>query len=147
LYGSDPEVTEALVRLARVGIETVIGAVTNPRALVDDPDLVATSTRVDVVGATGTIRTVVGLQVVDVRAPGELAGGTLRGAVNLPLPRLRTMLSSLDPRRPVLVTCAGGYRSIAAASMLQAMGFSDVCDLLGGWEAWQQEHGPVSSTG
>ncbi|MDQ2728970.1 MAG: rhodanese-like domain-containing protein [Actinomycetota bacterium] len=145
LFGSLAQATEALVRLARVGIESVVGAVTDPQVLVDAPGLVATSTRVDARAAAGNIQTVDGLQVVDVRAPGEFAGGTLPGAVNLPLPRLRTMLSSLDPRHPVLVTCAGGYRSIAAASMLEAMGFSDVRDLLGGWEAWQNEYGAMAA--
>jgi rhodanese-related sulfurtransferase len=48
-------------------------------------------------------------------------------------------MSQLDPTKPVLVNCAGGYRSIAAASMLRANGFSDVSDLLGGWNAWQAE--------
>jgi hydroxyacylglutathione hydrolase len=77
------------------------------------------------------------LQVVDVRAPGEFAGGALPGAVNLPLPRLRSTLGQLDPSRPVLVNCAGGYRSSVAASLLRAHGFADVSDLLGGWNAWQ----------
>jgi rhodanese-related sulfurtransferase len=86
------------------------------------------------------------LQVVDVRGPGEFEGGALPGAVNLPLPRLRESMSELDRSKPVLVNCAGGYRSIAAASMLRANGFSDVSDLLGGWTAWQAEHDatPVS---
>lgn len=147
LFGSPDQATEAVMRLARVGIESVVGVVTDPQALLDAPGLVVISTRVDVARALGNIRTVDGLQVLDVRAPGEFAGGTLPGAVNLPLPRLRTMLSSLDPRRPVLVTCASGYRSIAATSMLGSMGFADVCDLLGGFEAWQGEHGPVAAAG
>ncbi|MGH3513245.1 MAG: rhodanese-like domain-containing protein, partial [Pseudonocardiaceae bacterium] len=48
---------------------------------------------------------------------------------------------ALDPARPVLVHCAGGYRSIAAASLLRAHGFTDVSDLIGGWHAWQTERG------
>jgi rhodanese-related sulfurtransferase len=79
------------------------------------------------------------LQVVDVRGAGELAEGDLPGAVNLPLPRLRSLLHRLDPHRPVLVYCAGGYRSIAAASLLRASGFVDVSDLLGGWTAWRAQ--------
>ncbi|HET9255927.1 MAG TPA: rhodanese-like domain-containing protein [Pseudonocardiaceae bacterium] len=61
------------------------------------------------------------------------------GAVNLPLTRPRTLISTLDPAQPVLVSCAGGYRSIAAASLLAARGFTDVSDLIGGWNAWQAE--------
>lgn len=144
LFG-DP--TEAMVRLARVGIDTVVGAVTDPQALLNAPSLLAATMRLDAGPAADTIRTVDGLQVVDVRGPGEFARGTLPGAVNLPLPRLRTMVASLDPRRPVLVSCAGGYRSMAAASLLQSLGFDDVCDLRGGWEAWQAQDGPVPTPG
>ncbi|HEY3604716.1 MAG TPA: rhodanese-like domain-containing protein [Sporichthyaceae bacterium] len=39
--------------------------------------------------------------------------------------------------------CAGGYRSIAASSLLEANGFTDVSDLLGGWAAWDKEHAPA----
>jgi hydroxyacylglutathione hydrolase len=90
--------------------------------------------------AAERIATIADLQIVDVRGPGEFAGGALPGAVNLPLPRLRELMSELDPARPVLVNCAGGYRSIAAASLLVANGFADVSDLIGGWNAWQTEH-------
>lgn len=135
VFGTARQASEARLRLARVGVETVIGAVTSSPAR--DPGLLATASRVSGRQAAALIASVVGLQVVDVRGPGEFAGGSLPGAVNLPLPRLRADLSLLDPARPVLVTCASGYRSIAAASMLEAMGFADVSDLLGGWGAWQ----------
>jgi rhodanese-related sulfurtransferase len=59
--------------------------------------------------------------------------------VNLPLPRLRTSMDRLDKTRPVLVNCAGGYRSSAAASLLRSAGFTDVSDLLGGFNAWQAD--------
>jgi rhodanese-related sulfurtransferase len=39
----------------------------------------------------------------------------------------------------VLVHCAGGYRSIAASSLLEAHGFTDVSDVLGGYSAWAAE--------
>ncbi|HEX5347795.1 MAG TPA: rhodanese-like domain-containing protein, partial [Pseudonocardiaceae bacterium] len=47
--------------------------------------------------AAQRIATMPDLQVVDVRGPGEFAGGTLPGAVNLPLPRLRELMPTLDP--------------------------------------------------
>jgi hydroxyacylglutathione hydrolase len=81
--------------------------------------------------------------VLDVRAASEHAEGALPGAVNLCVSQLRTSLAELDPARPVLVHCAGGYRSIAAASLLEAHGFTDVSDLLGGWTAWAAEHQPA----
>ncbi|MDQ6837593.1 MAG: MBL fold metallo-hydrolase [Actinomycetota bacterium] len=147
LFGSPSQVAEALVRLARVGIDSVIGAVTDAQALIGAPGMVATARRLDARQAAEEIRTIDGLQVVDVRGPGEFAGGSLPGAINVPLARMRIMLSLLERRRPVLVSCAGGYRSITAMSMLASLGFSDVCDLLGGWEAWQAEHDPMSAAG
>lgn len=144
LFGSPAQCAEARVRLARVGIESVVGAVTDSEVLEAHPELVSTASRLSARQAAERIATVEALQVVDVRGPGEFAGGALPNAVNLPLPRLRSLMESLDPTRPVLVNCAGGYRSIAAASMLEAHGFDDVSDLLGGWGAWQAEQAASS---
>ena len=49
---------------------------------------------------------------------------------------LSERLSELDPSRPTVVYCAGGYRSSIAASTLSAAGFDDVSDLLGGYAGW-----------
>ncbi len=86
------------------------------------------------------------LQLVDVRNPGETAPGTIHGAVEMPLPALTELLGALDPDRPTVVYCAGGYRSSLAASVLQAHGFGDVSDLLGGYGAWQAAGLPVDET-
>src|SRR5262249_1057613 len=118
---------------------TVLGAVTDLDALVTQPQLTLASSRLTARQAAERIATVPRLQVVDVRGPGEFAGGAVPGALNLPLTRLRALISTLDRARPVLVNCAGGYRSIAAASLLAAHGFTDVSDLIGGWNAWQAE--------
>jgi hydroxyacylglutathione hydrolase len=139
LIGNAGEAVEARLRLARVGIDTIVGAVIDLEALITQPDLTSTQSRLTSRQAAERIATIADLQVVDVRGPGEFAGGALPGAVNLPLPRLRELMCALDPVRPVLVHCAGGYRSIAAASLLVANGFTDVSDLIGGWNAWQAE--------
>lgn len=139
LVGTRAEVVEARLRLARVGVDAVTGAVTDLDALITHPELTRTQSRLTAPQAAERIATVADLQVVDVRGPGEFAGGTLPGAANLPLPRLRELMPALDPTRPVLVHCAGGYRSIAAASLLSAHGFDDVSDLIGGWHAWEAE--------
>jgi glyoxylase-like metal-dependent hydrolase (beta-lactamase superfamily II)/rhodanese-related sulfurtransferase len=139
LVGAPAEVTEARLRLARVGIDGVAGAFTALHRMSADSALVTTLSRLTARQAVQVLDRVSDLQVVDVRGPGEFAEGALPGAVNLPLPRLRARLSELDPERPVLVNCAGGYRSSAAASLLRSAGFTDVSDLLGGWSAWQSE--------
>jgi len=61
--------------------------------------------------------------------------GSLGDDVNLPLPTLLNRLDELDPQRPIVVYCAGGYRSATAASLLRASGFATVAELLGGYNA------------
>lgn len=136
LFGSEDQVSEARLRLARVGVDTVVAAVATPGELGARPDLVGASSRLDAEEARRRLEEVDALQVIDVRNPGELADGALPGSTNIPLPRLRARLGELDPQRPVLVYCAGGYRSMAAASMLEAAGFTDVSDMVGGYSAW-----------
>ena len=56
-------------------------------------------------------------------------------------------LDKLDRRAPVVVNCAGGYRSLVAASLLRHAGFSDVSDLIGGFGAWTAAGLPVDEGG
>ncbi len=79
-------------------------------------------------------RAVVGpdTQFIDVREPDEVAGGTLPGAVNIPLGELPHRLHELDRRRRVVVLCRSGGRSAQAAEFLAAQGFDDVVNLAGG---------------
>jgi hydroxyacylglutathione hydrolase len=140
LIGSEEQCAEARVRLSRVGVDLIAAQLSNLHELVAHPELMVSSSRLTVRQAAEVIAANPDLQVIDVRAPGEHADGALPGAVNLNVTQLRSTLQQLDPSRPVLVHCAGGYRSIAASSLLEANGFTDVSDLLGGWAAWAKEH-------
>ena len=80
--------------------------------------------------------TIADLQVVDVRNAAETEDGSVPGASRIPLPTLRDEMEKLDRARPTVVFCAGGYRSSIAASMLRHAGFTDVSDILGGYQAW-----------
>jgi rhodanese-related sulfurtransferase len=75
------------------------------------------------------------VQVVDVRNEGEVSGGMIDGAKNIPIAQLRARFGELDPMKPTVVYCAGGYRSSIAASLLREAGFADVSDVLGGYAA------------
>jgi glyoxylase-like metal-dependent hydrolase (beta-lactamase superfamily II)/rhodanese-related sulfurtransferase len=140
LIGSEDQCAEARLRLSRVGVDLIAAQLSDLHELIAHPELMVSSSRLTVRQATEAVAAHPDLQVVDVRAPGEHAGGALPGAVNLNVTQLRTTMDSLDRSRPVLVHCAGGYRSIAASSLLEANGFTDVSDLLGGWAAWAKEH-------
>ncbi|MFE0193376.1 rhodanese-like domain-containing protein [Streptomyces sp. NPDC058989] len=74
-------------------------------------------------------------QLIDVRNPAEFATGALPGAHSIPLAGLTDRLAELDPSRPVVLYCRSGNRSVIAAALLEAHGFGDVCDVVGGYEA------------
>lgn len=138
VVGGPEQAAEARLRLARVGLDAVAGAVTDLAAFTDVPQLVESASRVTADGAAAALATQPDLQVIDVRGPGEHEDGALPGALNLPLPRLRGLLDRIDRERPVLVHCAGGYRSSVAASLLRSRGYPDVTDLIGGYTAWAE---------
>jgi hydroxyacylglutathione hydrolase len=130
------EEAEAVVRLARIGFDDVVGALDRPeQAFVEHPEVVARASRLTAQELAEVRAEAPGLQLVDVRNASELADGALDGAVNLPLPALLDRLGELDPHAPTVVYCAGGYRSSIAASALRAHGFDDVSDVLGGYGA------------
>ncbi len=74
--------------------------------------------------------------VVDVRTPGERRRQFIDGSVNMPLNHLPERIAELPKDRPLLVHCAGGYRSSIAASLLQRHGY-EVSELAGGIAAWE----------
>jgi len=137
LVGEPGTEAEARTRLARIGFDNVIGALDDyVAAFMDHPEVVEQASRLTADELAEVRANIRDLQIVDVRNPGEAEHGTIPGARNIPLPQLLARLGELDPDRPTVVYCAGGYRSSIAASALRAHGFRDVSDLLGGIGAW-----------
>ena len=83
--------------------------------------------------------------LLDVRQPGEYEQSHLPGAKLVPLPQLSDRMEELDPEKPVVVYCAVGGRSRAAAQLLSGKGFDEVYNLKGGIKAWEDRTavGPV----
>ena len=73
--------------------------------------------------------------VFDVRKPGEYLSEHALIAENTPLDYLNGHISQFPDKKPFYVHCAGGYRSVIAASILKARGFHNVIDILGGFDA------------
>jgi hydroxyacylglutathione hydrolase len=124
-------------RLARIGFDRVVGYLDQPyRAMFMHRDQVAVSSRLTANAFEERRASVPGLQLVDVRSPGEVAAGTIPGSVSIPVGELVHRLDELDVTKPTVVYCSGGYRSSVAASVLRQRGFVDVSDVLGGYSAW-----------
>jgi rhodanese-related sulfurtransferase len=136
--------SEAKVRLARIGFDQVRGALVDVEAvLAAAPEIAETARRFPVRDFALWRDDEPDVQVVDVRNPAEQADGVVPGALSVPLPSLLDRLGELDSHRPIVVYCAGGYRSSAAASLLRAHGFERVADILGGFEAWRAAGLPI----
>jgi hydroxyacylglutathione hydrolase len=134
--------TEIAVRLARIGFDHVIGYLPDVEALMTQrPDDVQQASRLTATQlAEVTREPAAGGQVpvvLDVRNAGEREGGYVPGSIHLPLAELARRAVELPADRPVVVYCAGGWRSSVAASLLRRAGYHDVSDLLGGYAAWQ----------
>jgi len=67
-----------------------------------------------------------GAFLVDVRGPGEFAGGSAKGAVNIPLDTLSQHLNKFKGKKEIVVFCRSGNRSSSAKSILEQNGFKNV---------------------
>lgn len=133
-------------RLARIGFDRVVGYVDEPyKTMFQHRDDTRVGSRLTARGFDEMVRSgeVRDLQIVDVRGPGEVADGAIPDAIEIPVNQLPTRLRELDPGRPTVVYCAGGYRSSVAASLLRQQGFVDVSDILGGYGAWAEATQPA----
>jgi hydroxyacylglutathione hydrolase len=72
------------------------------------------------------------MTLVDARSANEFAGGHIAGAINIPVPDLRTKYRGLKKDRPVVLLCGTGHRSSLGASLLRKRGFKDVRNVAGG---------------
>lgn len=85
-----------------------------------------------------------GATVVDVREPGEYAGGHVPGAVNIPLSQLATRLGEVPTDGRLLVVCASGNRSKVGTDVLRRAG-RDAVSVRGGTKGWVDAGHPVTS--
>ena len=126
---------EARTRLARVGMEDVIGYLEEGMAAWFREGLPVE--QVPQITVQDLHREMEHVQLIDVRQPGEWEQGHVAGALLKPLPKLSAMLDGLDRQRPVAVQCKSGYRSSIATSLLKREGFGQAINVIGGFDAWK----------
>ena len=147
IAGEDPQhVRESQLRLARVGIENVIGYladgvlgwIKNGFELEYIPQIAAqdfVELQEREPGRTA---------LLDVRESGELSGGMIERAAHIPLGQVVVRAGELDRERLLVVYCRSGYRSSIATALLRRAGFRNIANLIGGLDAWKAAGLPCS---
>jgi hydroxyacylglutathione hydrolase len=131
------QLDEARTRLARVGIEDLRGYLQDGVPGWKNSGFpVATLPQMTVQTLTSQLSHR-DLHVLDVRREGEWQAGHLRNAQLWPLDQFRQALPSLEKSASIAVHCKSGYRSTIACSLLLRAGYSDVTNVIGGFDAWE----------
>jgi glyoxylase-like metal-dependent hydrolase (beta-lactamase superfamily II)/rhodanese-related sulfurtransferase len=142
---SQEEVSEARMRLARIGLEDARGYLRGGIAAWSEAGLpLSTLPQISVEALREKLR---GgrLQVLDVRREPEWEAGHIEGAGWWPLDNFKVAPPEIDRDVPIAVHCKGGYRSMIACGLLQRAGFRNVTNVVGGFDAWQQAKLPVAT--
>jgi uncharacterized NAD(P)/FAD-binding protein YdhS/glyoxylase-like metal-dependent hydrolase (beta-lactamase superfamily II)/rhodanese-related sulfurtransferase len=140
---TEDQVSEARMRLARVGIEDVRGYLRDgiegwKRAGFATANLKSISVQM-----LNQWQQTSNLPVIDVRRLHEFEAEHISNAISLPLDGTIGSALSVQRDAPIAVHCKSGYRSTIACSLLQRAGFRNVSNVTGGFDAWQEAKLPV----
>ena len=131
---------ETITRLSRVGFDNVLGhlkggfaswlAAGKPADVVDriSPEQFAKEVKI---GED---------KIIDIRKESEYGAEHIEDAYNRPLAYINDWIKDIKPEEHFFIHCAGGYRSMVAASILQARGYRNFTEIEGGFKA-------ISNTG
>jgi glyoxylase-like metal-dependent hydrolase (beta-lactamase superfamily II)/rhodanese-related sulfurtransferase len=144
---ADPgQESESALRLGRIGLDTVAGYLEGGFRSVDArPALIVTTERITPELAAERLAGPSRPVLVDVRSPREREAKRIEGSLSVPCQELVEQLDQLPRDRPILVYCAGGYRSSLAASLMQRAGLTHVSEIAGGLAAWEAAQLPMAS--
>ncbi len=140
IVGEDPNrVRESQMRLARVGMENVIGYLedgvsgwTNAGYALNSIPQIGVQDLAAMLADQATRPC-----VIDVREPIEISQGAIANSISIPLGQLAARSGVLDRQQSYVVHCQGGYRSAIATSLLLREGVGQVANLVGGFDAWK----------
>jgi len=141
--------TEMIMRLARVGFDNVLGylhgglkAWTKAKMPTDKIQRITA----DVLESNYADSKA---QILDVRALGEYQAEHILDVNSLPLDAISTRIKELPKataKKPLIIHCAGGYRSMVFASIIKANGHHHIMDVIGGFNAIKEMKGvPMSA--
>lgn len=138
VVGSGENAETARLELARIGFDEVVGFI-EAEALTETQQL----SQLSVCDLKAEQRRGEAPVVLDVRTPGEWEKSHIEGAIHLPLPMLSQRLEKVPKHQPLALLCGSGYRSSIAASFLQAHGFLELQNVMGGMAAYSEAKCPA----
>jgi hydroxyacylglutathione hydrolase len=134
---------ETIVRMARVGFSNVVGYLEGGfdawKAAGEEIDMIID---VEADELAMDIPFDDHLVVLDVRRPAEFADGHVKDAVNIPLNEMTDVvnIANLEEEQNIYVHCAGGYRSVIAASLIKRQGVHNIRNVVGGWAKIKEQN-------
>lgn len=132
---------ETIVRLARVGFDKIEGYLLggyNAWVKAGEPSDMIINVEADELAMDLPFDE--NLVIVDVRKETEYASEHIKEAINIPLNDLTDpgSMANLEDRHNIYVHCAGGYRSVIAASLIKKQGIHNLRNVIGGWGTIQE---------
>jgi glyoxylase-like metal-dependent hydrolase (beta-lactamase superfamily II)/rhodanese-related sulfurtransferase len=126
---------ETVTRLTRVGFDSILGHLEGGFAAwlesgkeVDTVDRITAEQFANVVNTESD-------KVVDIRRESEYAAEHVENAYSKPLAYINEWVKDINPAEHFFIHCAGGYRSMIAASILQARGYRNFTEIEGGFKS------------
>ena len=134
---------ESIIRLSRVGYDYAIGYLDggfetwkNAGRLIDTVNRITAEQLENELDKN--------IPLIDVRKKSEFNAEHVLDAINIPLNELANRLKEIPKGKPFILNCAGGYRSMIAASILKQNGFTNFNDVIGGFNAIKNEGIPTT---
>ncbi len=126
---------ETLTRLSRVGFDTVLGFLEGGfEAWKKNGREIDIINRISAKQFESEIKNK-GVKIIDVRKESEYQSEHVNETYNMPLAYINDWIGDLDSEKHFYIHCAGGYRSMMAASILQARGYRNFTEIEGGFAA------------
>ncbi|MCU0437441.1 MAG: MBL fold metallo-hydrolase [Raineya sp.] len=142
----DEKLEEVITRLARVGYENVLGYLKGGfdtwKKSGKEIDTIESITAQTFEERLQTDKTA---KVIDVRKSSEYTAQHVEGANFAPLAQINEHLADFEENKTNYIHCAGGYRSVIAASILKARGIHNIVNIAGGFKAIEQTNIPKTS--
>lgn len=136
---------ETITRLSRVGYDNTLGYLKGgiqswiDAGLETDTIQRITATELETLMNNGE------KSVIDVRKPGEYDSAHIENVPNIPLDYINDHVQDFPSQETTYLHCAGGYRSMIAASILKARGFHNMIDVIGGFGKIKETNLPITA--